>query len=136
MKLSIIGRQREDNGLSIPKTYTGFQIAMYETGELTTDSISHELQNSDLGVCTTPYDILGKSGATAAMLEHGLPVIAFDDGDTPKDKLFVMKEFEDQIFLLNETTCMKSLCSFMETERKPFFNGVKRTAKDMIDLVS
>ena len=24
-----------------------------------------------------PYDVLGKSGATAAMLEHGLPVIRF-----------------------------------------------------------
>ena len=69
------------------------------------------------------------------MLEHSLPVIAFDDGDTPKDKLFVMKNFEDQIFLLNENTCMKKICSFMESERKPFFNGVKRTAMNMIDLI-
>ena len=39
---------------------------------------------------------------TAAMLEHRLPVIAFDDGDTKEECLFVMKEFEEQIFLLNE----------------------------------
>ena len=136
LQFRIIGRQRDGMGISLLKKLAQeFRIKIYEYGELSTDSISRELQNCDLGVCTTPYDIIGKSGATAAMLEHSLPVIAFDDGDTPKDKLFVMKNFEDQIFLLNENTCMKKICSFMESERKPFFNGVKRTAMNMIDLI-
>ena len=60
-----------------------------------------QLQACHLGVCTTPYDIFGKSGTTAAMLEHGLPILVFDDGDTPIEKLFVIDEFSDQIFLLN-----------------------------------
>ena len=137
IQIRIIGRQREGKGLSLLRNLAQQSLfRIHECGELITDSISHELQNCDLGVCTTPYDILGKSGATAAMLEHGLPIIAFDDGDTPKDKLFVIKEFEDQIFLLNENTFIENLISFMGSERKPFFNGVKRTAKDMIDLIS
>ena len=137
LQLRVIGRQRESKGLSLlQKLANDFKFIIYECGELKTDSISHELQICDLGVCTTPYDILGKSGATAAMLEHGLPIIAFDDGDTPKENLFVIQEFEDQIFLLNENTCIENLISLMVSERKPFFNGVKRTAKDMIDLIS
>ena len=106
------------------------------TGELSTDLISEKLQECALGVSTTPYDVIGKSGATAAMFEHGLPVMAYDDGDTPQDKLFVMKEFEDQFFLLNEKKCVENLISFLSKERKPFFNGVKRSAKDMINLIS
>ena len=137
LQIRIIGRQREGKGLSLLQNLAQQSLfRIHECGELSTDSISHELQNCDLGVCTTPYDILGKSGATAAMLEHGLPIIAFDDGDTPRDKLFVIKEFEDQIFLLNENTFIENLISFMGSERKPFINGVKKTAKDMIDLIS
>jgi hypothetical protein len=137
LQFRIIGRQREGKGLSLLKNLAlEFKFLIFECGELSTDSISHELQNCDLGLCTTPYDIIGKSGATAAMLEHGLPIIAFDDGDTPKDKLFVIKEFEDQIFLLNDTRCVENLISSMGSERKPFFNGIKRTTKDMITLIS
>ena len=137
LQIRIIGRQREGKGLTLLKNLAQQSLfRIHECGEQSTDSISHELQSCDLGVCTTPYDILGKSGATAAMLEHGLPIIAFNDGDTPKDQLFVIKEFEDQIFLLNENTFIENLISFMRCERKPFFNGVKRTAKDMIDLIS
>ena len=137
LQIRIIGRQREGKGLSLLKDLaqqSSFRI--HECGELITDSISHELQSCDLGVCTTPHDILGKSGATAAMLEHGLPIIAFDDGDTSREKLFVIQEFDEQIFLLNENTCIENLISLMASERKPFFNGIKRTAKDMIDLIS
>ena len=95
LQIRIIGRQREEKGLSLLKTLAKkSNLLIFESGVLSTDSISHELQICDLGVCTTPLDIIGKSGATAAMLEHGLPVIAFDDGDTPIDKLFVFKEFK------------------------------------------
>jgi hypothetical protein len=137
LQLRVIGRQRESRGLSLlQKLANDFKFIIYECGELRTDSISHELQICDLGVCTTPHDILGKSGATAAMLEHGLPIIAFDDGDTSREKLFVIQEFDEQIFLLNENKCIENLISLMVSERRPFFNGVKRTAKDMIDLIS
>jgi hypothetical protein len=41
--------------------------------------VSAFLQEIDWGVATTPSNILGKSGAVAAMIEHGLPVIVFRD---------------------------------------------------------
>ena len=69
---------------------------------MSTNLISEQLKECSLGVSTTPYDVIGKSGATAAMLEHGLPVLAYDDGDTPQESLFIPDPFKDQIFLIND----------------------------------
>ena len=93
VEFRVIGRQRVNDGLhQIRNISKEWNFSLSETGELSTQSISIELQSCDLGLCTTPYDVLGKSGATAAMLEHGLPVIGFDDGDTPKEKLFILHD--------------------------------------------
>ena len=137
LQIRIIGRQREEKGLSLLKSLAKkSNLLIFESGVLRTDSISHELQICDLGVCTTPLDIIGKSGATAAMLEHGLPVIAFDDGDTPIDKLFVFKEFKNQIFSLNDETSVTQLTNHMHHQKKPFFDGVAYTANEMLNLIN
>ncbi len=44
-------------------------------GELPPADISRELQSADFGIAVSPHHLLGKSGAVAAMREHGLPVI-------------------------------------------------------------
>ena len=93
---------------------------MIEFGELPTVSISKKLQECDIGISTTSYDILGKSGAVAAILEHGLPVIVHDDEDTPYEKLFVNNEFSEQIFLLNDEKLSVGIISFLQEKRKPF----------------
>ena len=36
------------------------------------------------------------------MLEHGLPILAYDDGDTTVENLFAPKPFHKQVFLLND----------------------------------
>ena len=134
--IKILGRQRDSEGLEYLKNVSqkhGFAIS--QSGELSISKISEELQRSDLGVSTTPYDILGKSGATATMLEHGLPILAFDDGDTPKSKLFVMNEFIDQVFLLNEDSTPERMISFLQKTRKQFFDGVAHTAKKMLKII-
>ena len=137
IELIIMGRQRDGNGLtSLEKVAQEFKIKLRKYGELSPKSISHHLQQCDIGVCTTPYDVLGKSGATAAMLEHRLPVIAFDDGDTKEECLFVMKEFEEQIFLLNEPSFTDRLKQYVGKERKPFFDGVTHTANEMLNLIN
>lgn len=46
------------------------------SGELPADQISQALQAADFGVATHPWALLGKSGAVAAYLDHGLPVLA------------------------------------------------------------
>ena len=135
--IKIIGRSREAIGLNEIINISKFNnFRLSQLGELSECKVSKELQNSDIGVSTTPLDILGKSGATTAMLEHGLPVIAYDDGDTPKEKLFVFDEFKDQLFLLNEHSMINRLNAFIQKPRKPFFDGVAYTTKKMIELIN
>jgi glycosyltransferase involved in cell wall biosynthesis len=137
IELRIIGRQRENIGLANLQSMAqkhGFKISM--TNELPPEKISHELQNCSFGVSTTPYDILGKSGATAAMLEHGLPIYTFDDGDTPKEKLFIFEPFQDQIFLINEPSHAEKIVDFTQRPRKPFFDGLVHTADDIIKMLA
>ena len=112
----------------------GFEISM--TNELPPSKISNELQNCSIGVSTTPYDVLGKSGATAAMLEHGLQIFAYDDKDTPKENLFVFEPFQDQIFLINESSHAEKIVQFSQRPRKPFFDGVVYTADNMLKMLS
>jgi len=137
LKIILIGRQREDAGsnhlYSICKKN---EFLIERTGELSTNLISELLQKCSLGVSTTPYDVIGKSGATAAMLEHGLPVLAYDDGDTPKESLFMPDPFKDQIFLINDHSSVQKLLQYIEKPRKSFFDGVAHTANKMLELVS
>ena len=105
------------------------------TGELSTDLISEQLKKCTLGV-STPFDVIGKSGTTAAMLEHGLPVLAYDDGDTPPESLFIPDPFKDQIFLINDHPSVKKLLQYIEKPRKSFFDGVAHTANKMLELAS
>lgn len=137
IELRIIGRHRDTIGLekirSIAQKH-GFGISM--TNELPPAKISNELQNCSIGVSTTPFDVLGKSGATAAMLEHGLPIYAYDDGDTPKENLFVFEPFQDQIFLINESSNAEKIVQFSQRPRKPFFDGVVYTAGNILKMLS
>ena len=48
-------------------------------GERTSVEISRILQSLDLGLATTPIQVIQKSGSCAAMLEHGLPVLVIRD---------------------------------------------------------
>ena len=137
LEIILIGRQREDAGpnhlYSLCKENKFF---VERTGELSTDLISEKLQECALGVSTTPYDVIGKSGATAAMFEHGLPVLAYDDGDTPQESLFIPDPFKEQIFLINDHSSVEKLLQYIEKPRKSFFDGVDHTANKMLELVS
>ena len=137
LEIIMIGRQREDVGtdrvLSICKKN---DFLTQRTGELSTNLISEQLQKCALGVSTTPNDVIGKSGATAAMLEHGLPVLAYDDGDTPQESLFISEPFKDQIFLINDYSSAEKLLHFIDKPRKSFFDGVAHTANKMQELVA
>jgi hypothetical protein len=134
--LRIIGRQREGNGLSkLSKMAETNNFKATITGELRADEISLEFQMCSLGISTTPYDILGKSGATAAMLEHGLPILAYDDGDTSVENLFVPEPFREQVFLLNEENISGHLIKFMQIPARSFFDGVSHVAENMLGAI-
>ena len=137
LEIILIGRRREDNGtdrlLSLCKKNS---FLIEKTGELPTRLISEQLQKCTIGVSTTPYDVIGKSGASSAILEHGLPVLAYDDGDTPQCRLFTPAPFKDQIFLINNESSVEKLLQFIEKPRKSFVDGVALTADKMLQLTN
>ena len=51
------------------------EIEFRRLGEQSLENISQFLGSVDFGVATTPLSLIGKSSCTAAMLDHGLPVI-------------------------------------------------------------
>ena len=137
LEIILIGRQREDAGSDhLYSLCKKNKFLIERTGELSTNLISDQLQKCSFGVSTTPYDVIGKSGATAAMFEHGLPVLAYDDGDTPQESLFIPDPFKDQIFLINDHSSVEKLLQYIEKPRKSFFDGVAHTANKMLELVS
>ena len=137
LKIILIGRQREDAGADhLYSMCKKNKFIIERTGELSTNLISEKLQDCTVGVSTTPFDVIGKSGTTAAMLEHGLPVLAYDDGDTPQESLFIPDPFKDQIFLINKDSSLEKLIQYIEKPRKSFFDGVAHTANKMLELVS
>ena len=60
----------------------GQRFGFARLGERPREEVSVFLQSIDFGLATTPWQLIGKSASTAAMLDHGLPVIvARDDVD-------------------------------------------------------
>ena len=55
------------------------EVAMIALGEKSNPEISQILQALDLGLATSPYQVIQKSGTVAAMLEHGLEVLVTRD---------------------------------------------------------
>lgn len=51
-------------------------VCVETTGELSAPELSRRLHSADFGIAPHPWALLGKSGAAAAMLDHGLPVLA------------------------------------------------------------
>jgi hypothetical protein len=55
------------------------RITMISIGEKSNSEVSQILQALDLGLATSPYQVIQKSGTVAAMLEHGLQVLVTRD---------------------------------------------------------
>jgi len=55
--------------------FTAGGVPVSLTREQDATTISHLLQHADFGIAPHPWALIGKSGAAAAMLEHGLPVL-------------------------------------------------------------
>jgi glycosyltransferase involved in cell wall biosynthesis len=59
-------------------------LVFIESGELPAEKISVLLQSADFGIAASPWQLVGKSGTIAAMLDHGLPVIVTRDDFQPR----------------------------------------------------
>jgi len=72
-----VGRLGADgNAIWQDMTRLGYQRFTFERlGEMGEKEVSLALHAADFGIAVSPLDFVGKSGAVAAMREHGLPVI-------------------------------------------------------------
>lgn len=81
--LTMIGR----NGMEQEKWVAAFKsvgIPVIVMGEQSTETISKTLQESTIGIITTPFYVLEKSGSAAALRSHGLPIINVAESWRPK----------------------------------------------------
>jgi hypothetical protein len=69
-----LGAHGEKVFAQLKDRYAG-RIEIENLGERSSAEISRLFQSLDFGIGTHPWALIGKSGAVAAMLDHGLPVI-------------------------------------------------------------
>jgi hypothetical protein len=72
-------------------------------------TISHVLQLADFGIATTPWQLIGKSGSVAAMLDHGLPVIVTRDDWYLRGQDSPLKEAESRFLTPQQFAVQKIL---------------------------
>lgn len=83
IKLQMIGRNgKEHKRWADAWKAEGLQVEIY--GEQPAERISEILVNASLGITTTAYAVVEKSGAVAAMQAHGLPVLCVAPPWTPR----------------------------------------------------
>lgn len=73
LALGRAGAHGEARFARLAQRYPGIRFAV--AGAAPAATISHLLQAADFGLATHPWALIGKSGGTAAMCEHGLPVL-------------------------------------------------------------
>jgi len=80
-----MGEYEESIWRRLPQAYPDFHFR--NLGELPAARISQYFQNLDFGISTTPWLVIGKSSAAAAMLDHGLPVMVVRNDYQPRKTL-------------------------------------------------
>jgi hypothetical protein len=70
-----LGEQGERIWEHMRECGSGGRFVFERLGELAPAEVSQALQGTDFGIAVSPLEIIGKSGAVAAMREHGLPII-------------------------------------------------------------
>ena len=80
--LVLAGRAHRKIWSELTRSYAG-RIEFIDLGEQAAPTISALLQTADFGISCSPWNLIGKSGTLAAMLDHGLPVIVTRDDFQP-----------------------------------------------------
>ena len=80
--LVLAGRSSRSIWTELKRDYAG-RIDFADVGEQPTSVISWLLRSADFGIACSPWQLIGKSGTVAAMLDHGLPVIVTRDDFQP-----------------------------------------------------
>ena len=95
-----------------------------KVGELSFDRVSQYLRNLDFGIAATPWLAIGKSSATAAMLDHGVPVMVTRNDSQPRASLEIDPPIDPLLILADRDVSDRFLAGL--PRREP-----RHTAKDL-----
>ena len=100
-------------------------------GERSSSDISKIIQTLDLGLATSPRQIVQKSGSVAAMLEHGLQVLVTrDDWKLRGTNILHEDEISPHFLLPKQLPWLKSLPTRNEQPLREY--GLKRVVRRML----
>jgi hypothetical protein len=111
------------------KTFQWAGLRVKVLGEQSASEISRILGASSFGIATTPYFLIEKSGAVAAMTEHGLPVINVSRNCSNKKS----KQFMPRYGVYKYEP--GNLDDIINRKQKINSGGVETVAKDFIQSV-
>jgi len=100
----------------------GFQ----KLGELSFGRVSQYLRNLDIGIAATPWLAIGKSSATAAMLDHGIPVMVTRNECQPRQRLQIDPPSNPLLILAEHDVTERILAGFPRHEPR-------HTARDLAE---
>jgi len=102
-------------------------------GERIDSEISQILQSLDLGIATSPRQIIQKSGSVAAMLEHGLQVLVTRDDWRLRGEDFKLEETSFHLLSPKQFASLQSLP--MRDLQPPGENSVRRVTEQMLRAI-
>lgn len=85
-------------------------------GELSFARVSQYLRNLDIGIAATPWLAIGKSSATAAMLDHGIPVMVTRNDCQPRQRLQIDPPSDPLLILAEHDVTERILAGFPRHE--------------------
>lgn len=95
-------------------------------GELSFARVSQYLRNLDIGIAATPWLAIGKSSATAAMLDHGIPVMVTRNDCQPRQRLQIDPPSNPLLILAEHDVTERILAGFPRHEPR-------HTARDLAE---
>jgi len=102
-------------------------------GERTSSEMSRILQTLDIGIATTPRQVIQKSGSAAAMLEHGLTLLVIRDDWRLRGSDAPPVEKSSRLLSPNEFAVLKTLPA--RDLQRPGNSGVKRVACQILEAM-
>lgn len=83
IRLQLLGKSGESERNRWKQSFTSSGMEVELLGEQTPERISAILGRASIGIATTAYAVIEKSGTVAALRAHGLPVLCVCDSWTP-----------------------------------------------------
>lgn len=106
----------------LPPAYPDFRFQ--KLGELPASRVSQYLRNLDFGIAATPWLGIGKSSASAAMLDHGLPVMVTRNDAQPVPGMVIEPPHDPFLILADRDVSERFLAGL--PRREP-----RHTARDL-----